>query len=498
MRNFLLCLLVAATAAAGCKLGDGQARLYAHVLSRIGYGPDPWTRARIEALGVHDYIEEQLSPEAIDDSALEARLAVYPSLSMSMAELYLNYQDPAGLLGPSNRPMKESMSAKVLRATYSRRQLEAALLDFWFNHFNVNAASGVAKRGVVPYERDAIRPHVLGKFGDMLLAVAKHPAMLDYLDNARSFKDGFKLHGMTLGLNENFARELMELHTLGVDGPYDQTDVIEVARALTGWTVDYAWAGDGFTFLAAGHDAESKAVLDDLAFPAGGGVEEGEAIVAYLAVHPKTAERLCGKLAARFVSESPPGDLVESCAAAWLATDGDLREALRSLLHSPYFEGEGGAPPADFRAKAKRPLDFMASLFRATGTDLAFGGDLTVQTVWSKMGVWGEALYQTLDPTGLPEESAAWAGAGPLLDRLNYMASFVQGAPLYGVAWSVAGGTSAEIVDALEAQLVLGGLGEGTRADLVAFTDSLAGKPDAERVAYTAAMVLSAPEFGKK
>ncbi|MBZ0252467.1 MAG: DUF1800 domain-containing protein [Candidatus Methylomirabilis sp.] len=498
MYKHLVCLLAAALAAGGCKIEASQGRLHAHVLSRIGYGPDAWTRARIEALGVPGYVEEQLAPETIDDSALEDRLAAYPSLSMSMAELYLYYRDPDGLLGEAHRPRKELMSAKVLRATYSRRQLEAALLDFWFNHFNVNAASGVAKRGVVPYERDAIRPHVLGKFGDMLLAVAKHPAMLDYLDNARSFKDGFKLHGMTLGLNENFARELMELHTLGVDGPYDQTDVIEVARALTGWTVDYDWAGDGFAFLAAGHDDQPKTVLDDLEFPAGGGVEEGEAIVAYLAVHPKTAERLCGRLAARFVSESPPGGLVESCAATWRSTDGDLREVMRSLLHSPYFEGEGGAPPADFRAKAKRPLDFMASLFRATGTDLAFGGDLTVQTVWNKMGVWGEALYQTLDPTGLPEDSAAWAGAGPLLDRLNYMASFVQGAQLYGVLWNVSGGTSAEIVDALEAQLVLGGLGDGTRADLVAFTDALAGKPDAERVAYTAAMVLSAPEFGKK
>jgi len=219
--------------------------LVAHVLDRTGYGPDAWTRARVEALGVEGYILEQLAPEAIDDTALDAMLAGYPSLTMSFTELRDAYpaNPPEGVpgIGTVRRELQE---AKVLRAVASRRQLEQVLTDFWFNHFNVAASSRRRKWDISPYERIAIRPHVLGRFRDLLLAVARSPAMGDFLDNRQN----------RVGeLNENYSREFMELHTAGVDGGYTEQDVVEVARCFTGWREDYD-APDGFGFRADWHD----------------------------------------------------------------------------------------------------------------------------------------------------------------------------------------------------------------------------------------------------
>ena len=303
-----------------------------HVLSRIGYGPDAWSRRRIEWLGVHDYVEEQLHPETIDDAAFQARIAGLAAPRLSWPELQDSYcfgrSEVWCPLGDRTIARNELAYAKILRSIYSRRQLEAALVDFWFDHFNVNATEGSLRISAIPHERDAIRPHVLGRFEDLLVATARSPAMLEYLDNGRNYRDGYVTGRGILGRNENYARELMELHTLGVDGGYDQVDVIEVSRALTGWLLvprfkpdggmgpeHYLWAWSKYRFFEfdlSAHDGGPKDVMGSLHLGADGGVEDGLAVLSFLANHPKTAERISRLLVQRFVSETPPPNAVYS------------------------------------------------------------------------------------------------------------------------------------------------------------------------------------------
>ncbi len=338
-----------------------------HVLNRIGYGPDAWSLARIQQLGsVEAYIEEQLHPELLDDSALEAEIAsLYPVETMSYGLSRNTYNEYTGNpdTGPY-APIRDATRAKVLRAVKSKRQLEQVLVDFWFNHFNVSDVEE-ARWGFLTLERDAIRPNVFGSFETMLRATAKNPGMLDYLDNALNFKDGFVYLNATYGLNENYPREVMELHTLGVDGGYTQADVREVARAFTGWTLPtfVSTTSNGFQFLSQGHDRNAKTVIG-VALPANRGLQDGDDVIHLLATHPKTAEHISRKLCQRFVSETPPEALVQAAAATFLATNGDLREVMRTILLSPEFLGLTYA-----RSKVKRPLVFVASLGRAVGVD---------------------------------------------------------------------------------------------------------------------------------
>ena len=264
---------------------------------------------------------------------------------------------------------------------YSERQLQEVLTDFWFNHFNVDARKGVDRFLLTEYERDAIRPHVLGRFRDLLGATAKSPAMLFYLDNWMSADpEGVqsilatrrRLAGMPnqtanarRGLNENYGRELLELHTLGVDGGYTQKDVTEVARAFTGWTIDRPQQGGGtFRFEPRIHDEGEKVVLGH--HIKDGGIGDGEAVLDLLARHPSTARFIAGKLVRRFVSDSPPPALVDRAAARFTATDGDLREVMRTILTSPEF-----LAPDAYRSKTKTPFEFVVTALRATGADLA-------------------------------------------------------------------------------------------------------------------------------
>ena len=315
MRLCLVTLLVLAGLLPACdgsflatRLEGGLTAIEAHVLDRVGYGPDAWTRTRIRELGVADYIEEQLQPESIGDPADLADLArvtSLTSLSLDFRELREAYEDDRRQI------LDELSSARLLRAIYDRRQLEAVLIDFWFDHFSVYAGAGLPVFDIIPYERDAIRPHVLGRFEDMLMAVARSPAMLDYLDNDQN---------SVFGLNENYGRELLELHTIGVDGPYVEQDVVEVARALTGWTTDPDGSEfeTGFRYRDDWHDDEAKRVMG-LSIPAGGGEQDGRDLLRYLARHPATAAFLCRKLARRFVSENPPQALVAWLASSWPA-----------------------------------------------------------------------------------------------------------------------------------------------------------------------------------
>jgi uncharacterized protein (DUF1800 family) len=313
--------------------------------------------------------------------------------------------------GPQQVVTSDLMQGKLLRAIYSNRQLEEVLTDFWFNHFNVYLDKGADHFLVTAYERDVIRPHVLGKFRELLEATAKSPAMLFYLDNwqsrGNSAPAGRGKRAAT-GLNENYGRELMELHTLGVDGGYTQKDVTEVARCFTGWTINQPQRGGGFTFNARMHDNGEKTVLG-VTIPAGGGIQDGEKVLDIVAHHPSTARFISKQLAQRFVADDPPAPLVDRMAQTFLKTDGDIREVMRTMLESKEFWSEGA-----FRSKMKSPLEMVASAVRAMNGDVDYAFPLANQ-----LAQLGEPLYRKVEPTGYSNSSEAWINSAGLLARMN-------------------------------------------------------------------------------
>ncbi len=323
------------------------------------------------------------------------------------------------------RPMRELQQAKLLRAAFSERQLQEVMVDFWFNHFNVFAGKDNARLMLTSYERDVLRPHALGRFKELLLAVAQSSAMMIYLDNFLSQMEQpapapkYDADGNLLppprrpGLNENYARELMELHTLGVDGGYTQNDVREVARCFTGWTVGQA-PNQLFLFRPRSHDKGEKIVLGKRIAP-GGGIEDGLRVLDLLAKHPSTAKFISFKLAQRFAADEPPTSLVERAAEVFTKTDGDIRQVVRAILTSPEFYS-----PKAYRNKIKSPLELAASAIRATGaaTD---GASPLIQTV-ARMG---EPLYQCQPPTGYSEDSSRWLSNATLLERMNFALALV-------------------------------------------------------------------------
>ena len=460
-----------------------------HVLNRIGYGPDAWSMARMTQLGtVEAYIEEQLHPELLDDSALEAEIAsLYPVQTMSFGLSRNTYHEYTGNpdTGPF-APIRDTTRAKMLRAVKSKRQLEQVLVDFWYNHFNVDSQNDEARWGFVTLERDAIRPNVLGNFETMLRATAKNPGMISYLDNALNFKDGFVYLGATYGINENYGREIMELHTLGVDGGYTQADVREVARAFTGWTIPafISTTTNGFQYLSQSHDKGAKTVMGVLNLPANRGQIDGDDVIHFLATHPKTAERVSRKLCQRFVSETPPEPLVQAAAQTFLATNGDLREVMRTILLSPDFLGLTYAG-----TKVKRPFVYVASLARAVGVgdDALFAAEMD-----GRLQTMGEGLYRSVDPTGYPESSQFWSGEGPYVVRINLAWSAMQGRVGFSPAPAVTGTTPAEIVEQLRAQYLRLGLEPSTRAALESLVPTL---PSAAQIQETAATLLTTPDF---
>ena len=417
-----------------------------HALNRLTFGPRPGDAERVRAMGLQRWIEQQLEPARFADVGLAARLERLETLALDSRTIQQEYSGPAmverrqrqlqnqgtrpepdatAMAAGPNRPrgaMSETQrkdrhvisdieEAKLLRAVYSERQLEEVLVDFWFNHFNVFAGKGATRNYLGEYERDAIRPHVLGKFRDLLGATAKSPAMLFYLDNwmnvAENSPGGARPRRPT-GLNENYARELMELHTLGVDGGYTQADIVNVARAFTGWTIQPR-QGSGFQFAAARHDRGEKTVLGHT-IKAGGGIEDGEQVLDILAAHPATARYIALKLATRFVSDAPPKALVDRAAARFTSTRGDLREVVRTIVTSPEFF----APDA-YRAKVKTPLEFVASALRATGAEVR--NALPLARELREMGM---PLYFCQPPTGYDDTASTWVSAGALVSRMNF------------------------------------------------------------------------------
>lgn len=465
--------------------GLSEREAAAHLLNRFAYGPRPGEVEAVVRMGLDRWFERQLAA-GIPDGPLEDQLRRLPALRMSTAEIVKTYPPPGIILVEAReagviprdlvpgdlqsedrrelrgkvqdfarqrgyREQKELlgqlMTAKLVRAVGSDSQLAEVMTDFWFNHFNVSLTDNQTRSYLLPYERDAIRPNALGRFRDLLEATAKSPAMLVYLDNAQSSaasgaattlerrmrrrppETGRRMRPQ--GLNENYARELLELHTLGVDGGYSQKDVVEVARAFTGWSVmppgklremaesrlarvrragGLGFHREGeFLLRADQHDAGAKTVLG-VQLPAGRGMEDGEAVLDLLAKHPATARHLAAKLAVRFVSDAPPKALVDRLADIYLKTGGDVRRMLAALAGSPEFWSREA-----IGAKVKSPFELTASALRATGGEVR-----DPREILQWIGRMGQPLYAYQAPTGYPDRAEAWVNTGSLLNRMNF------------------------------------------------------------------------------
>jgi uncharacterized protein (DUF1800 family) len=509
-----------------------------HALNRLGYGPRPGDVERVRQMGLARWIEHQLEPGRISDDRVEAGLQAYPTLTMAVPELVSAYPQPdqkvlaklqsgqmsqeemRAVAPPEKRPFRiaaELQAAKLTRAVLSERQLEEVMTDFWFNHFNVDVRKGAVKWMIADYERTAIRPHALGKFRDFLLATARHPAMLFYLDNWMSIKADFvpgagPAKGRRLGLNENYAREIMELHTLGVDGGYTQGDVIEVARAFTGWSIDRPREQGTFRFVRVAHDNGAKRVLGHV-LPANGGEQDGLKVIDILSRHPSTAKFIATKLARRFVSDDPPPALVERAAQTFRDTDGDIRRVVITIITSPeFFSAEA------YRAKIKTPLEIVASSVRAVDGELQApgaagaeqpGGGLALARQVNKLG---EPLYQQQPPTGYPDVAEAWVNTGALLNRMNFALGLTANrVPGVRVDLSRAVGSAdrrkpEQVLDALLRSVLQGQATAQTRSVLAAQLDDPAitratgddrgpANIDVEKLA---ALVLGSPEFQRR
>ncbi len=330
------------------------------------------------------------------------------------------WQAMAGGYGANGVVAGELEQGKILRAVLSERQLQEVMTDFWMNHFNIDLGkSGDEILYANQYEQAAIRPHALGKFRDLLLASAESPAMMIYLDNHTSVGPDSPAAGHAkrnaAGLNENYGREVMELHTIGVDGGYSQADVTALADILTGWGVDRPQQGGPFLFQQRRHEPGTKHWMGQTIAEAG--QQEGIAALSYLASSPATARHISFELAQRFVSDTPPATLVNAMVATWMGTDGDIASVLRTMVHSREFFDR-----ANFHNKVKSPLEFVASTMRATGSDPANPGVLVQQ-----LKAMGEPLYRCLPPTGYPNTGEQWMNSAALIDRLNFALSLSAG-----------------------------------------------------------------------
>ena len=361
-----------------------------HALDRLAFGARPGDVERVTAMGVERWIDAQLRPDRIDDRAAAARVAKYEERAP------LPKPEPGKPLDRKRvrQNIGNASAQRIVRAAESERQLNEVLVDFWMNHFNVFAPKRATSFLLADYEHDTVRPRIWGRFEDLLLATAKSPAMLVYLDNVRSRKDA---------LNENYARELMELHTIGVDAGYTQKDVTELARVLTGWS---ATREGEFRFRAVLHDRGAKTVLGVRL--SDGGVEEGERIIRHLARHPATARHIATKLCVRLVSDQPSEALVARVAKRFSETGGDLRATVKAVIDSPEFWSSRGA-------KTKSPFEYTVSAIRAAGATIE--DPLPLARELRRMG---EGLYLAQPPTGYSDEAEAWTGTGATLARVEF------------------------------------------------------------------------------
>ncbi len=428
---------------------------------------------------------ESMPPDRIEDMLVamnqKDRLRLFaPASSTVRREIFL-------LNGPQQVVNYDLVDAKMLRAIESNRQLAEELDDFWFNHFNVYYEKGADRFLIPQYEREAIRPNVLGQFRDLLEATAKSPAMLFFLDNFESVRPDLdandKKRKVKRGLNENYGRELMELHTLGVNGGYTQKDVTEVARCFTGWTIQERRKGGGFFYNDKLHDKGEKIVLGHV-IAAGGGIEDGEQVLEILARHPSTAHFISKELAQRFVADNPPESLVTRMAQTFLATNGSIREVMKTMLNSKEFWSEGA-----YRAKVKSPFEMVASSARAL--------DANVMDAWAlanQVGTLGEPLYKKLEPTGYSNLNSEWVNSASLLGRMNFALQLAQN-HVESVKVDVArfGNDPSEVAKALMFRAMSPQTREAIDKALEENEDNKQKNP-----ALVAALVIGSPDFQKR
>lgn len=483
--------------------GLSKEQAAAHLLNRFSFGIQPGQIDEVVKMGLENWLQQQLEA-SLPDTELDKRLAGFDALKMNNEEIVNHYLTPAQIIRlgiqqkiirndslsntdrekyrqelakvmsasgvkPVQELHRQLVNQKVLRAVYSNNQLKEVLTDFWFNHFNVSLTKGQSQQYVMSYERDAIRPHVFGNFKNMLLATAKHPAMLEYLDNALSVSNDnerarrqqnnamlraareraeARLIDTTMqanallqqavaarrtqGLNENYAREVMELHTMGVDGGYTQKDVTEVARALTGWSVRPMFKNgpairlienldevqlkrrgliiDGdFLFRGDKHDESEKIILGKK-YSGTDGYEEGVAVLNMLASHVSTAKFIATKMAIRFVSDEPSQALIKALTNTYQQTDGNIKAMIIAMVNHPDFWSKKA-----LREKIKSPFEFAISALRATKAQVM--QPFQVFNWCSKMG---QRVYYYQAPTGFPDRANFWINGGALLNRMNF------------------------------------------------------------------------------
>jgi uncharacterized protein (DUF1800 family) len=465
--------------------------------------------AALEALPADRRMKEILSLPPAEQRALadldeEKRVRLMAEMSPRDRETFVAMGGDA-----SQGPVDELIEAKVLRAIYSERQLYEVMVDFWFNHFNVFVGKGADAFETTVYERDVIRPHALGKFEDLLVATAKSPAMLVYLDNWESVGAGSVLgknvpadsprrlyHRRRHDLNENYGRELLELHTLGVDGGYTQKDVTELARAFTGWTVTVQREDSAYKFDDRMHDPGSKTVLGHAI--AEGGEKEGLDALHMLAHHPSTARFISKKLAMRFVSDDPPAPLVDRMADTFLRSGGEIREVIRTMLRSPEF----WAPQA-YRAKAKTPLEFVVSCVRATGFDVR-----DAQPLGRAIAELGMPLFGMPPPTGYSMKASAWINSAALLGRIRFANSLTKGgvrgtvADQHRIAGAQPASSASATIAALEGSMLGGDVTPPTHEAVSKQAGGPSGQPDGSNsgtdLGAIAELILESPEFERR
>lgn len=388
-----------------------------HILNRFSFGPKRRQVKDLAGLGkksITVWFEDQLNRSVSDSPAIAMKLASLKSLKYSNAQMLKAYpqqnaieklrMDESKIEGKPQEILRELLLQKFVRAVESENQVLEVMTDFWFNHFNVFFEKGVVRHSITSFERDIIRPRVFGNFEDMLLAVAKSPAMLLYLDNNSSKKNK---------INENYARELMELHTLGVDSGYRQSDIQEAARVLTGWGVEKPREVCEFKFFKRQHDNGPKKVLE-INFNGGGGISEGEKLIKYLARHPSTAKFIAKKLAIKFISDQPETETITSIATAFTKSGGDLKETYRAVINSKeFFETK------TFNAKIKTPFEFVVSAARVSESEITIGEE-RINKLKSFFDQSGQPLYRCQPPTGFKAVSEVWVNAGAMVNRINF------------------------------------------------------------------------------
>jgi uncharacterized protein (DUF1800 family) len=551
-----------ARAAPGAPL-DREGRIR-QVVDRFTFGARPEDIADVQRMGIDGWLDRQLHPERIADRVADSVLALLDITTKTAFELNADHpqgneygfapgrapdtaairrkamedgmastdsaamsaalaqaarrQDELALLGPRRTAAARELAPSLLiRAVASERQLLEVMTVFWENHFSVSAEKMPNPFTLVDYDR-AIRSHALGKFRDLLQAVATSPAMLVYLDNYQSRVDSLhpthtewlveerrRAHpplGDTslavavkrrrTGLNENYARELMELHTLGVDGGYSQQDVQEVARCLTGWGVADFQTGGTFFFDAAQHDAGDKTVLG-VHIPGGRGIEDGEQVLDILARHPSTARFVARKLVGHFVSDSAPAALVERVAQTYLRTDGDVREMLRTIVESPEFNGR-----AAYRAKVKTPFELVASIARVMRATPD-----TSQRTAALVASLGQPIFGRATPDGWPDQGVEWMNAGALMNRVNLgvRVGANQFPNVVVARWAAARAfapSSGGVVASVIGGLLSGDVSSGTREALLGVAPPAASATPQQWLGYVGQVVgvaLGSPEF---